>query len=808
MKKLIVSLAVISALGLSGCGSETIEDAKNDAVKNLTTVGSLARVVFDPAKGDLSVPNDILFTGQTDGTLNIPVADKSDFSDPQNALNILDGWSTENPFTLNIDFPAGTSLDGNTVFSPASVRVFEAVMGGSLTDADCTDVERGLACKIVSELVYTQDFITQKSGNSVAVVPLKPLKSATTYILAMTNHLKDDTGRAVVGSVTYELVRQDIATLPLATKSQLGLQAAINSYESSVVSAGVEKDSIIYTMAMTTQSVGVVLNTAKKLLASGLNEDPAQVVIPLPVISVSDAGMTVSEFLIDEGLLDPEDAYLVELHDAVNLSSGTITLPYYSSAPSEDNKTAPLNSPWKARCDSGATLLGLAAINPAAIPEAPVSVNDGFCMAFGLRDLGIDSERNLTKFNPIPAATTSNELAVQMTIPNLVLVNDLRANLPEPLPALEKPEAGWPVVILNHGIPSNKEEMLLVSGGLALQGLATIAIDQPLHGSRGFGPMNASLDPLAYMNFGHLPTLRDNVRQSVADLLGLRFGINFLQGADIDKSRVHFLGQSLGSITGVDFLSLTNTSIAGAPDAVNNMFKVQASTLSVPAQGLAHTFIGSPTYGPVLKATLVLASSEEFLAAVMAAAAQAGITPNGPGWTTLVVQSFGGFWQQLSLEQQASLDATVLKFVFAAQTMLDTVDPINYTKQIVAAQTPIHLIEVVGGLEIDGVINGGDRLIPNTTPTMPLGGTEPLITALGLPAVSETVMEMDNTVSGAVRFVGGDHSSMFWPLPSVTSPDEGVSLRALKEMQNQTANFISSNGHSLPIIDSELVLGN
>ena len=171
-------------------------------------------------------------------------------------------------------------------------------------------------------------------------------------------------------------------------------------------------------------------------------------------------------------------------------------------------------------------------------------------------------------------------------------------------------------------------------------------------------------------------------------------------------------------------------------------------------------------------------------------------------------QSFGVFWQQLSLEQQASLDATVLKFIFAAQTMLDTVDPINYAEGIVAAQTPIHLVEVVGGLEIDGVINGGDRLIPNTTPTMPLGGTEPLIAALGLPAVSKTVTDMDSIVSGAVRFVGGDHSSMFWPLPSVTSPDEGVSLRALKEMQNQTANFISSNGHSLPIIDSELVLGN
>ena len=98
MKKLILSLAIFSALGLSGCDSETIKDVKNEAAENGTPIVASARVVFNPTKGDLSVPNDILFTGHTDGTLNIPVADESDFSDPQNALNILDG------FILNIGF--------------------------------------------------------------------------------------------------------------------------------------------------------------------------------------------------------------------------------------------------------------------------------------------------------------------------------------------------------------------------------------------------------------------------------------------------------------------------------------------------------------------------------------------------------------------------------------------------------------------------------------------------------------------------------------------------------------------------------
>ncbi len=66
----------------------------------------VSRVVFDPANGNLNIPNDLLMLPSDgavfDYTLNIPVADSTDFSDPQNALNILDGWSSTHPFQLDI----------------------------------------------------------------------------------------------------------------------------------------------------------------------------------------------------------------------------------------------------------------------------------------------------------------------------------------------------------------------------------------------------------------------------------------------------------------------------------------------------------------------------------------------------------------------------------------------------------------------------------------------------------------------------------------------------------------------------------
>lgn len=810
MKNLVLSLAVVSALGLSACDSESLEDAKQDTQNNDSGIVIPARVIFDPSNGVLSIPNDILFTDTLDGTLNIPVDDATDISNPKNALNQLDGWSTQNPFMLGINFPEGVSLDGNSVFNPSSVRIFEAVMGGGANE--CATVTRGLACKIVTELAYTTDFITQKSGDSVAVIPLKPLKPATTYLLAMTDNLLDDRGTPIEPSSTYELVQQDLATMPLGSDSQKALQAAVNSYEAVVASAGVDKKTLIFTMAMTTQSVGTVLSVTKQLLATGLDPEPAKVVVPLPVIVVSDSGMTVSEKLIEAGLLsaeNPDHASLLGLHNAATVSSGTITLPYYLSAPDEGNPTAPLNAWWKARCDSGVMLAGLAVSDPEAIPSGPISPNDGFCMAFGLRDLGIDVDRHLTKYNPIPAATMSNTLEVQMTIPDLATVNFIRAGLPTPLPPIEEPEGGWPVVILSHGIPMVKEEMLIVTGNLALQGLATIAIDHPLHGSRGFGPMNAVIDPLVYMNLASLPTLRDNLRQTVADLLGLRFGINFLAGANINTSRVHYLGQSLGSISGVDFLALTNSPIAGAAEQVNAMFNVQASTLAMPVQGLAHALLASESFGDLLKANVAMAGSQELVAAVMAAAVQADIEPNGDGWNDLVVQVYLASLQQLTEQELAKLEGDFSQFAFAAQTLLDSGDPTNYALTLAATNTPLQVMEVVGGLELDdGSINGADRLFPNNAPTMPLGGTEPLIALLELTGVSETTIDPENIISAAVRFVGGDHSSLFWPLPTVSSPDAVVSVRAFQEMQTQAAYYLSSNGHILPITDTPLVLAN
>ena len=804
MKKLVLSLAIASTLGLSACGDETIQDVEKEVVENGSAVTATARVKFDPAAGaaGLSIPNDLIFSGTVDGTLEIPVDDPTDGSDPFVAISALDGWSISQPFSLGIEFPAGTSLDGSSVSDPASVRIFEAVMGGNANDSDCTAVTRGLACKIVGELTFGQDFVTQMSadGISVAVIPMQPLKAETTYIMMMSNNLRDNNGKAIAGSSTYELARQDINTLPLGNESQLGLQAAINSYEAALVAAGVDSDTIIYSAAMTTQSTTRVLSTVKSLMAAGVPQMVANAQSGNPAIGVQDTGISVATVLT--GLIP---ANLIPLYSAANYIRGSITLPYYSGVPSAENPLAPVNDWWRARCDSGATLAGLAAANPAAIPAGPLDANDGFCMNFGLRDLSsvmaIDTERNLTKFNPIPATSAMLPIDVQMTTPDLAWANPVRANMG--LPALEEPENGWPVAMLVHGITSTKEQMLPITGILSVFGIATIAIDQPLHGSRGFDLNGDDVDDintstvstLHYVNLGSMLTMRDNTRQSTADLLGLRLGMNFLGGAHvegnpikIDSSKVHLLGHSLGGIYGMNTVGLANTELN---PQIDGLFKIASTSLAMPGLMLANFGIDSPAFEGLAKSNLTLQLSPEFKAAVDAT------LPANYSQSELSDFYFV-FYNSLTAEQKATLDGGFAQFTFAAQTVTDSGDPIAYVQTLAATETPTHLIEVVG--------NGGDNLpdqtVTNRAPFTPMGGTEPAIAFLGLQGVSETT-----SGSGAVRFIHGHHSSILDPRPDAAgaSQDAELSARATQEMQTQVATFFASMGQLITVTDTAVV---
>ncbi len=849
MRKLLISSSVAIALGLAGCGGSG--DSIDDIQAETPTQTPLSRIVFDPAAGDLNTPNDLLMLPGDDGffdyTLNIPVDDPSDYSDPVNALNVLDGWSTQHPFVIDVVTPAGVSLDESSL--AAGVFLYEATLGLDQSDADCAAITTPSAgCKVGDALTYGEDYVLSLvDADTISVVPLKPLKPASGYMLVMTTGLKDSSGKAVQGSTTWDLVRQDINVNPLSTDDQLQLQGLVNSFITPLESAGFSRDELTYVATFTTQSVDNALQSLKKLsvatyaarLAGG-DPDAAE---SLPAISVDDpaaapTAMEALNLVSDEvlsatilevsaeldatdfsrlqscdGLINTVTGALAdewgELNTAAQAAAnglltqvgpfcaaqryeGSISLPYYLPLPSAENPMAPVTGFWHAACDSGIVIAGAGDEVLAAAQPGP---NHALCQQIGLADLRVDeqmldSARHITRYNPVPQATALQALDVQVTLPDPQVAGAL--GIP-----LTTPAEGWPVVILYHGITSKKEDMLAITGALSLAGIATVAIDQPLHGSRGFDldsdgtdDINAtSVSPTHYMNLGSLPTARDNLRQSVADLLGVRLGLNRLidntaeSAVKLNLGRVSVMGVSLGAITSGNFAAIANTSLGDELAVLDGMFSVNAASLESPGGGVAQFLIESPSFGPLIKGLLLTESSEEFKALLTQLYGSIDVTREQ------LVTAVAQFEQALSAEQAAQVQATLGEFAFAAQAVLDAGDPNNYASTL-AQNTPVHMMSVVGDGSDE---NKPDQVIPVTT-ALPLAGQQPLATLLGLQQVSSTVT--GDPVSGQVQFTAGAHGSSLLPTanPAVT-----------KEMQTEVATFIATQGSTIVISNPDVV---
>ena len=222
---------------------------------------------------------------------------------------------------------------------------------------------------------------------------------------------------------------------------------------------------------------------------------------------------------------------------------------------------------WQGMCDNAVAIIGYKAVAGDAFPTDPISENDGLCSALSdgqLRDLGLDSTRHLTKYNSIPKVQSMANVPVQVTKPILPIINGVRAQLQ--LDPIAMPDSGWPVVIMQHGITTQKESMLALTAQLSIQGFATVAIDHPRHGERGIDVDGDGTDDfnattgsvLSYMNLSSLLVARDSLRQSAADLLGLRLGLNFINDATINAQDVTYIGHSLGSIVAPAFIAQAN----------------------------------------------------------------------------------------------------------------------------------------------------------------------------------------------------------------------------------------------------------
>jgi hypothetical protein len=123
------------------------------------------------------------------------------------------------------------------------------------------------------------------------------------------------------------------------------------------------------------------------------------------------------------------------------------------------------------------------------------------------------------------------------------------------IPPGEMPANGWPVALYAHGTGGSYHSFVHdgTATQLARQGIATISMDQVLH-----GPRNPNSTPeVSFFNFQNPLAARDNALQGAADDFSLlRFAEAFdYAGIRFDADKMYFFGHSQGGLTGPPFVA-------------------------------------------------------------------------------------------------------------------------------------------------------------------------------------------------------------------------------------------------------------
>ena len=650
------------ALGLAFSGAQAATHAEFYAV-------------FNPAAGQVPFPTNLFFSGSTDGTLNIPVADPTNLADPKVAMNGLDGFSTVAPMTANFS----TTVKADTVKAGSTVRVFEVALNSSFAIT-------GVTGELKAGTDYSVNLLPQDANQTTLNVhPLLPLKPKTGYLVVLTDGIQDSAGYNALPSQTYALTKLTTPLVDADGKSVIpGLSDAqaqaleplrqlTNNQEAAAASRGVDRSSIVLSWTVMTQSID------DAFVALGKNLKP---------LGIGGLKAVATTAALPGNMPGFSDIY-----------AGALAIPYYLS------KEKPLSGYWQT-ADGG-----------------PV-----------------------TRYNPLPAAKVMPlQIPVLMTVPNATS-------------GQSKPANGWPVVIFQHGITRNRTDIFALADALSFEGYATVAIDLPLHGitsttnpfylkglertfdldlvnnTTGAAGPDGTIDASGsyFINLRSLLTSRDNAREAAEDLRQLTatlplVDLNGDSKPDLDAGHIHFVGHSLGAITGSTFLGIEDN--------------VTSATLGMGGGGTPRLLDDSATFGPIIAAGL---------------AAQ-GVVKGTP---------------------------TYESYLDAAQTVVDSGDPINYGAAA-ASLHPIHLIEVVGGA---GVLP--DQVVPNSS-------TELLAKVMGLQSASRTVRD-DKGVRAIVRFNQGDHGSLILPASIATAG-------ATAEMQGQMISFLNSEGEELEILYHQVI---
>lgn len=329
------------------------------------------------------------------------------------------------------------------------------------------------------------------------------------------------------------------------------------------------------------------------------------------------------------------------------------------------------------------------------------------------------------------------------------------------------PLESFRTVIFAHGFTRKKEDLFAIASQFAAKGIATVAIDWPLHGERalqtivdesigcaeGADPTNnLQLQCFAPILSLSLPTTRDNLRQGAVDVQQLAkvlasCGTEHCGSLKVDATKIGFIGQSLGALIGTSV-------VANTPE-------IRAAVLNVG--------------GGLLVDVLLNSKKIEVICPVVNGLISAGMLQGVP------YPEDGA----LCLEDSWRTHPATLQFAALARWILDPADGANFARLLAAPTAPRVLLQEV--------VN--DTVVPNVA-------TSNFGTLLGLrPNVAATATAIPTTASPLagekahifLRYVTEDGVNTF-NHGSLLAPADGVpGALGTTQMQTDAITFLDVN---------------
>lgn len=536
-RRMIYVLPLLLAVGLSGC----VSDDESVPPSGNPNAGFKARYV--PLGGIVPFPNDI-FISQTDGTLDLPVADPDDFGDPLVAMNTLDGFSLNAAITATFT----DSIDDATV-----IGGIPGVVDGSVYVLDVTDPAAPAL------LIPGQDYSAGLSPGvdngqfTLQITPIGPLNPDSRYAFVLTNGIENTVGDPATADTTFQQIKDavesgsDLADPTLnAIKNALAPLLGAATAPTAQGGLGLTLDEIVAAWTFSTQSIGDVL---------------AQV--------ETDAIVQLAAVTAFVGTTDS----LAGTGGSTEVYAGMIQLPYYLDA------DAPLTGFWQGADGSFLTRFNTepVATGTITVPFLITVPDGGAATGVVIFQHGITQDRT----NVIAVADAlagAGHAAIAIDLP-LHGITDTASGL-------YAPEGGGNPLYPN------------VFGEEVTE--AHFYLDV-LNNSTGEPGSDGTIDGSgqSFINLPSLLTSRDNLRQAAANLIHLAKTVPTIsfdgtaQGGsifDLSGLPIRFVGHSLGGITGTVFL------------AVN--VDAGAATLGMPGGNVSQLLINSPTFAPRINAGL------------------------------------------------------------------------------------------------------------------------------------------------------------------------------------------------------------